>query len=674
VHLLPSTQQLDIFAALLRDPLSHLESPNLPLDALTAHADPMDLADAEDDATDVRDAHVRAVEAELDAILEADDDDIVDGDAIDDDAQSPEETEVADAEAEYHADLDALAEHTGSAATRVPAEDTWGATGTLRPNGDATWMTTAIVQWRTGDERALLPLIEHYQRVFRRDAKVMSARSGRERPLDPGDIESAGMEHLVKALDGFATDAGIPFPGFFKQFRRAALREERAAYIGPMRLSRRTMTERGAVFRALESVRAEQLQAPDAARRVFADRFVLPSEFTSVHAHALSDPTSAGHSGAVRLLRHALEQHLVGAVPGLTTDVRERLAAVVVVAARTDGQRWPDTPASLEAALAVPLSALLTRIAERGPVAGTVGRATFRVSAAFTDTTAVQLAGADRGPRLTALFQLFDEVDAFLARTVPGADDATRRTMTAARLGDLAATPWPQTARGVEGILAARLSAFLERVSRLGAAAARHAVVDDSALVRAVAAKAGISEKQVRVHLRLDLHGTSLDAPVEGKGGKEAGSIGDRIGTPDRTREGDLLRASALIVMPLLPLGARAVFALSTGLDGGRACSQDEIALGLGLPTRTMELFVQTIAATLKHPDVVRHLKGEDAARVAADAESRTLFLDVRAAYLRGEHLVPDPVAPADRARGEARVRAAPPAGAAPIPQQEMFA
>jgi DNA-directed RNA polymerase sigma subunit (sigma70/sigma32) len=621
----PRDIQSDLFAALLTNPVPFLREDPVFDRASESARDPLHVVDPHDggdpneadDARDPLDGVQAALDAALDAALAADpadqfaavgDDDVIavgpvvlvdemEADGVleiddDEDAADPsarvrafDPVEDADDDADHERDTPTIATSAADAA----ADAVWATAVARDPN----WMSDAIRAWKGGDERALDPVVVHYRRVFSRDARVSSAIRLRENPLDASDVESAGMEQLVKALGRFDPEAGVPFPGFFKMFRRAAINAERAAFLGPMRLSRRTLTERGHVFRAIAVVRAER----------------------------------AGHRSATPL---------------------------------------PVQP--------IP----------------------FTLSSSFTAADATALATGTRGTRLAALHKLFDDILAHMTRAVTEfvprtvmvgetavelfdpmlrLDDAALRQLTAQAIDDLRPATWPTTRRDLETMIVPRVAAFVERVRRDGVAAGLPATTDDASFITAVAAKAGISEAQVRLHLRLDVHGTSLDAPIEGKGGKDAGSVGDRIEAPEHTIGGNALRAKAIKLMPFLSPPARTILVLLTGLDGRRPVGQDEIALGLGLVRRRVELFVSEIEATLRHPEVVRQLHGDDAARVATEAESRTLFRTARSAFLanRVADATADECAPTPRVT-DVRTASREPAIAVAGPNLELFA
>jgi hypothetical protein len=444
-----------------------------------------------------------------------------------------------------------------------------------------TWMEDAIRAYKGGDEAALTPVVDYYRRVFRRDARAMNVASNFRSVLDPTDVESAGMEQLVVALDGFEPDAGTPFQGFFKKYRKAAVRSEKAAYMGPMRLSRRTLTERGQVFHAVDAVRAEMRAnvgaTPLQVRRI---RFTLsPAQFSDADARAILHGTRGERRQAIARL-----------VSALATYFTEVLTTTRPVSIQT-----PDGPQTVEV--------------------------TVRP------------------------------------------DDAQVRRLAGAPLGGAQPLNWKPTRAEIEAMLALNLITFLERLARNGEQVALRYTADDPVFIAAVASKAGISEAQVRLHLRLDVHGTSLNEPVNGKDGKDAGSVGDRIGTPEADVTGDVVRAKAAVAIRYMPLGAEMIFVMMMGLNGEPPMSQDEIGLALGLLSSEVDLYVRQVVDTLRHPAVVERLHGTYAGQAARRALAAEDLLAVVQAW------------PADPDAVEAQTQRAVRATAAlATPQQDIFA
>lgn len=520
-------QQLDVFA-LLADPVNALQGEST-LDAAPAAAAALAAREV---------ALLEAVDAVLDASEGADEraDDLtppaspvtraaprrrVDGD---EDLEPDDDGEASDRDAD-ETDL-------GDEVEPPPPVETLPVFA--KPTSP-TWMHDVIRAFKAGDREAIAPLVDYYRHVFRRDARAMSVASNFRVSLDASDVESAGLEQLVAAADGFDPDAGRPFQAFFKQFRKAAVRSEKAAYMGPMWLSRRTITERGDVFRAVESVRAELRakvnRTPLAVQRL---PFRLPaSEFTDTHARAIVDGTSGERRRAIA--------RLIGVFAEYFTEVLTTTAPVSV--------ETPD-----------------------GPVT--------------TDVTV--------------------RPDAVLIRRLAGAP-----------LDRAQPLAWPSTRAELERMFIPTVATLLERLARDGEFTRMRRTADDPTFIVAVASKAGISEAQVKLHLQMDVHGTQLDAPVSGKDGKDAGTIGDRIGAVDADVTGDLIRAKAALAMPFMPLGCGQIFVAMVGLNGEPPMSQDEIGLAMGLVPDEVDRYVRDIVTTLRHPAVVERVHGTYAGHVA---------------------------------------------------------
>ncbi len=202
-------------------------------------------------------------------------------------------------------------------------------------------MTDAIRAWRNGTEAALTPVVEYYRRQFDRDAQRENSSSGAHSFVDPTDVVSRGMEYLATALDDFDPDAGTPFPGFFEHFRRAALRSEKAASMGPFSLSRRTLTERGKVFSAVEAVRAKtRTKTPAAPRAIHPTPFqITPLEFSDADVLSIT-------VGTERDARRTAFARLVGVLAAYLRDAlatsHPRTMEAAVAARTADGRARPD--------------------------------------------------------------------------------------------------------------------------------------------------------------------------------------------------------------------------------------------------------------------------------------------------------------------------------------------
>lgn len=495
----------------------------------------------------------------------------------------------------------------------------------------------------TGDERALAPVMTFFRRRFHVEAQRQARLGGRAAPLDTSDAQSAGFEALVGAINHFEPDAGIPFLAYFKQFHRAAMNEERSRLGGIFTLSRKMHQTRVAVLRAAEEVRKEQRSiAPSGPSQ---RKFQLPLALDDGRLALLDGTDLPARRAVLKTIHHALVRHFQ-AEPGWSDSVRGTMrfarAILQVALAESTASTRPRLEYAIGRALTVP--------ATQEP---------FKFSRVFTPAAFADLESRDRLARGAALHTLIAEVDAYLARSLPGLRPDTRRRVAVERVDHVRGAGWSSSHHGLESNLHTRLASFLALVARRGLSAVEGLSVERSEaqaqFIAEVARRAGTSKQLAGHLLRLDTYGLSLDAPVEGKGGGEAGTVGERlIGERDPGATEQFWRVVQML--PFVPAGPRALMMLNLGLDGRRRLSVEELREVTGLPSATISRALDLPAEVGRDPRVIAHVDGPEAARVAKEQAALTAFRQIADAFVSGR---PPEEAPTSAPVAAARVRAA---------------
>ena len=270
-------------------------------------------------------------------------------------------------------------------------------------------------------------------------------------------------------------------------------------------------------------------------------------------------------------------------------------------------------------------------------------RAVFTLSPRVTDAFLSELASADDARRAAPLLRVLRETELFLRRAIRGFPVADAKALAVDRLREALKGPQPPTRTTLGATLQARLGAFLARAARDGVVAPLTAgaqVGRDWAT--AVAARAGVTVETADAILGLDVAGVSLDAPVAGKDGTNAGTVGEHLAVEVHRDTGDLIRARLLKAMPMIPVGSRTLLVRTLGLDGGRRWTQDALAAAMGMLESEVEAGLEAARIALTSPAVRAYLREEDEV-MTADAVRSDWLARISEAFIAGAPAIDAP-------------------------------